>query len=87
MISEQHQNITVTTVQGKQVTGRLVEENADRTVTVWEVASGKERARLGKPAAQGQPAGGGGMAFQVVIDGLPAGGDVWPVACWHARFF
>jgi putative heme-binding domain-containing protein len=32
VISEQHVNITVTTVQGKQVTGRLMEENADRIV-------------------------------------------------------
>jgi WD40 repeat protein/beta-lactamase regulating signal transducer with metallopeptidase domain len=33
----------------------LATENADRTVTLWEVASGKERARLGSPVAAGTP--------------------------------
>ncbi len=48
----------------------LATEHADRTITLWEVASGKEWARLGKPAAD-QPQGNGGMmAFRVVIDGL-----------------
>jgi hypothetical protein len=45
----------------------LATENTDRTVTLWEVASGKERGRLGRaaPPAAAQP--GGGM---MVVGGL-----------------
>jgi WD40 repeat protein/beta-lactamase regulating signal transducer with metallopeptidase domain len=49
----------------------LAAENADRTITCWEVASGKERGRLGKPVADQPQSGGGGMiALRVRIDGM-----------------
>jgi WD40 repeat protein len=56
----------------------LAAENTDRTVTLWEVASGKERGRLGK-AAGDRPQGGGGR-MEVNVDGLAgiAGGGNEP---------
>jgi WD40 repeat protein len=51
----------------------LATENADRTVTLWEVASGKEQTRLGKPAAERRQANAGMMNFAVVIQGLDGG--------------
>jgi DNA-binding beta-propeller fold protein YncE len=51
----------------------LAAENADRTITLWEVASGKERGRLGQPAAEPPQRNGGAMAFRVVIDGVNGG--------------
>jgi WD40 repeat protein/beta-lactamase regulating signal transducer with metallopeptidase domain len=53
----------------------LATEHPDRTITLWEVASGKEWGRLGKPAAEQPEGNGGGMAFRVVIDGF-GGGEV-----------
>ena len=51
----------------------LATENANRTITFWEVASGKQRNLLGK-AVGGQPQGNAGMmAFEVALDGLPGG--------------
>lgn len=46
----------------------LAAENADRTITLWEVASGKEQAQIGKPAPE-PPQAGGGMMLNLVIDG------------------
>jgi WD40 repeat protein len=37
----------------------LATENTDGTLTLWEIASGQERARFGKPPAMGQPVVGG----------------------------
>jgi WD40 repeat protein/beta-lactamase regulating signal transducer with metallopeptidase domain len=54
----------------------LAAENTDRTITLWEVASGKERAHLGKPA-EAPPQDGGRMALTVDIDGI-AGGSTDP---------
>jgi WD40 repeat protein len=51
----------------------LAAENADRTITLWEVASGKERGRMGKPAAERPQPEGGMMAFRVFIDGFDGG--------------
>jgi WD40 repeat protein/beta-lactamase regulating signal transducer with metallopeptidase domain len=53
----------------------LAAEHPDRTVTLWEVASGKERARLGKAVAN-QPRGNGGarLALDLDVDGLVGGG-------------
>jgi WD40 repeat protein len=49
----------------------LAVENADQTITLWEIASGKERGRLGKPAQPTQPGvpirGGAGLT----IAGMP----------------
>jgi WD40 repeat protein len=51
----------------------LATENADRTVTLWEVASARERGRLGKQAAE-RPQPNAGMArVAFVLDGLPGG--------------
>jgi WD40 repeat protein/beta-lactamase regulating signal transducer with metallopeptidase domain len=47
----------------------LATENGDQTITLWEVASGKERARLGKPATP-QPPNAGGPAFAVAVNGF-----------------
>jgi hypothetical protein len=52
----------------------LATENADRTITLWEVASGKERTRLGKPFVERQDSGRGMMAFTLVVDGDFGGG-------------
>jgi WD40 repeat protein/beta-lactamase regulating signal transducer with metallopeptidase domain len=52
----------------------LATENGDRTLTLWEVASGKERARLGKPFVEQQQSGAGMMAFTLVVDGDFGGG-------------
>jgi WD40 repeat protein/beta-lactamase regulating signal transducer with metallopeptidase domain len=51
----------------------LATENGDRTITLWEVASGKEWARLGKPFVERQQTGQGMMVFAVTIDGMPGG--------------
>jgi dipeptidyl aminopeptidase/acylaminoacyl peptidase len=51
----------------------LATENADQTITLWEVASGKERARLGKAATEPAPAP-GASAVRVVnrlVDNTP----------------
>jgi WD40 repeat protein len=48
----------------------LATESEDRTIILWEVASGKERGRLGKPSDDAPQANGGGMMFRVVIDGF-----------------
>lgn len=49
----------------------LATENADRTITLWEVASGKERARLGKAPARGRRGNDDGRAFfTVAVDGM-----------------
>jgi WD40 repeat protein/beta-lactamase regulating signal transducer with metallopeptidase domain len=52
----------------------LATENGDRTITLWEVASGKEWARLGKPFVERQQTGQGMMVLAVTIDGFPGGG-------------
>jgi WD40 repeat protein len=46
----------------------LAAENADRTITLWEVASARERGRLGQAVAPRQPQG-GGMMTTIAIDG------------------
>jgi WD40 repeat protein len=51
----------------------LAAENANRTITLWEVISGKERGQLGKAPAEQPQAGGGRMELNVVIDGLAGG--------------
>jgi WD40 repeat protein/beta-lactamase regulating signal transducer with metallopeptidase domain len=48
----------------------LATEHPDRTVTLWEVASAKQCGRLGKPAAEGQPANAGATRFTFVVDGM-----------------
>jgi WD40 repeat protein/beta-lactamase regulating signal transducer with metallopeptidase domain len=49
----------------------IAAENTDRTVTLWEVASGKEQGRLGEAVA-GQPQPGGArMALNVAVEGFP----------------
>ncbi|MSQ96546.1 MAG: hypothetical protein EXR98_18630 [Gemmataceae bacterium] len=48
--------------------GRLLAtENADQTLSLWEIASGRERAVLGTPPAGGQPAAGG--TFTLIAPG------------------
>ncbi len=48
----------------------LATENTDHSVTLWEVASGKERAQLGKAVAtRPAPAAGGGAVFAVIVAG------------------
>jgi WD40 repeat protein/beta-lactamase regulating signal transducer with metallopeptidase domain len=59
----------------------LATENTDRTVTLWEVASGKERARLGKPLAEERQQGGGAMVLELdgqgfSFDNTPPAGPV-----------
>ena len=51
----------------------LATENADGTITFWEVASGKERSRMGKAFAQPPGANQRGMAYMVMIDGISVG--------------
>jgi WD40 repeat protein len=46
----------------------LATEHTDQTIILWEVASGKERARLGKPPAMQPPPGG-----MVMVGGIKAG--------------
>jgi hypothetical protein len=56
----------------------LAAENADGTVTLWEVASGQPSGQLGTPAAKKpRPAGGGGLLINV--DGTNFGGGSEPV--------
>jgi WD40 repeat protein/beta-lactamase regulating signal transducer with metallopeptidase domain len=50
----------------------LAAENADQSITLWEVASGKERAHQGKPPVQPAPPT-GLVAYRVVLAGGPAG--------------
>jgi WD40 repeat protein len=52
----------------------LAAENADRTITLWEVASGKERGRLGQPATEQPQPNSGTMAFRVALAGANGGG-------------
>lgn len=47
----------------------LAAENVDRTVTLWEVASGKERARMGQPV-EVKPQTDNGLRAVVDLDGL-----------------
>jgi WD40 repeat protein/beta-lactamase regulating signal transducer with metallopeptidase domain len=51
----------------------LATENADRTITLWETASGKQRAHLGKIAATPPRPAGGGRNVSFVIDGMGGG--------------
>jgi WD40 repeat protein len=51
----------------------LATENADRTITLWEVASGKKQAQLGKPASEQPRNNGGMMSIAVDIDGFGGG--------------
>jgi hypothetical protein len=51
----------------------LATENADRTITLWETASGKQRATLGTPVAEQPQNSEGMMTFRVAIDGLSVG--------------
>jgi WD40 repeat protein/beta-lactamase regulating signal transducer with metallopeptidase domain len=48
----------------------LATENADRTINLWEVASGKKRASLGKTLAQQPQQNGRRMVARLDIDGL-----------------
>ncbi len=45
----------------------LATENADRTITLWEVASGKMRAQLGKLSVE-QPRNNGGRMMSIAVD-------------------
>jgi WD40 repeat protein len=56
----------------------LATENADRTVTLWEVASAKERGQMGKPVAAQEQPNGGRMGLRFVIEGLDAGEPAEP---------
>jgi WD40 repeat protein len=47
----------------------LATENSDRTIALWEVASGKERGQMGKPLADREPPGGGMGGLVFVVDG------------------
>jgi WD40 repeat protein len=49
----------------------LAAEHPDRTITLWEIASGKEWSRLGKPAEEKPQGNGGMMVFSVNVDGMP----------------
>ncbi len=55
----------------------LATENADQSVTLWEVASGKERAQLGKVVAANPPAG---AAAELVFALKVAGAGAAPVS-------
>src|SRR5262249_2538702 len=48
-------------------------ENADRTLTLWEVASAQERGRLGKPVAQRAQPDPGMAAVAFVVGDIPGG--------------
>src|SRR5262249_24674701 len=48
-------------------------ENADGTIALWEVATGKERGRLGKVVARRPQPNDGTMRLSVVIDGVSSG--------------
>ena len=50
----------------------LATENADQSITLWEVASGKERVVLGKPPTRPAPNGGDGGTLFLVGGGGPA---------------
>src|SRR5262249_8745625 len=56
----------------------LATENADQTVTLWEVVGGKERARLGTP--QETPKTTGPTAVSVIGGGVNPFGRVSPYA-------
>lgn len=64
----------------------LATENADWTITLWEVASGKQQARMGKPVVASQPAGGGMGGFAFVVDGFPGGDAGAPTGPVHLSF-
>jgi WD40 repeat protein/beta-lactamase regulating signal transducer with metallopeptidase domain len=51
----------------------LATEKADRTITLWEAASGKQRAKLGTPVGEQPQDGRSMMAFSIAIDGLGGG--------------
>ncbi|HEV3083081.1 MAG TPA: M56 family metallopeptidase, partial [Gemmataceae bacterium] len=51
----------------------IAAENSNRTITLWEVASGKERGRLGKPVAEQPQRNAGAMMINVVVNGFPGG--------------
>ena len=51
----------------------LATENVDRTITLWETASGKKRVDLGKTAAAPPRPNGGGRNVSFVIDGMGGG--------------
>ncbi len=52
----------------------LATQNADWTISLWEVASGKKRGHLGKPVAARPKPDAGMMGLTFVIDGLPSAG-------------
>jgi WD40 repeat protein len=53
----------------------LATANTDRTVTLWEVASGKERAHLGKPAGGPRPLNGDVfMVYTIGVGSVPVAG-------------
>jgi WD40 repeat protein/beta-lactamase regulating signal transducer with metallopeptidase domain len=51
----------------------IATENADRGVTLWEVASGKQRGRLGQSAAPRPVRNPGGLVVNVEVSGLAGG--------------
>src|SRR6185295_15689355 len=48
----------------------LATENANRTITIWEVASGTERRRLGKPSVAQPGPSAEMMGLAIAIDGI-----------------
>jgi WD40 repeat protein len=56
----------------------LATENGDRTITLWEAASGKQRAKLGTAVAEQPQDGRGMMAFTLVGDGFGGGAPTDP---------
>jgi WD40 repeat protein/beta-lactamase regulating signal transducer with metallopeptidase domain len=52
----------------------IAAEITNRTILVWEVASGKQRFHLGKAPDPKQQQGNGGMGLNIVVDGLDFGG-------------
>ena len=51
----------------------LATENANRTITIWEVASGTERRRLGKPSVAQPNQRAEMMGLAIAIDGIGVG--------------
>jgi WD40 repeat protein len=51
----------------------LATENADRTISLWEVASGKEQGQFGQPSGERQGGNGGMGGLRVVVDGIDGG--------------
>jgi WD40 repeat protein/beta-lactamase regulating signal transducer with metallopeptidase domain len=56
----------------------LATQNSDRTISLWEVASARERSRLGKPATAKQKDNQGALVVDVVVAGMPVGSDEPP---------